>query len=149
MNIKQFVREEVIRQGWTDEPDHSQRVNYMMNAWAFAIGKAAMGQALPNPYDIKIIAYLVEPDQNLQGYRHCGVRVGKWIAPDAEDVPDLVEGWFQGLAYKKADDAYKEFELIHPFVDGNGRTGKIIHNWHLGTLQDPVLVQDFFGRGVP
>lgn len=38
---------------------------------------------------------------------------------------------------------------IHPFYDGNGRTGKILHNWLLGTLDDPVLVYDYFGGGNP
>lgn len=36
-----------------------------------------------------------------------------------------------------------------PFADGNGRTGKILHNWLLGTLNDPVLVTDYFGGGNP
>lgn len=47
------------------------------------------------------------------------------------------------------DEFYVEFEKIHPFVDGNGRTGKILHNWLLGTLGDPVLIKDYFGGGNP
>lgn len=44
---------------------------------------------------------------------------------------------------------YLCFEAIHPFADGNGRTGKILHNWLKGTLHKPVLVEDFFGGGNP
>lgn len=47
------------------------------------------------------------------------------------------------------DDWYLAFEAIHPFGDGNGRTGKVLHNWLLGTLDDPVLVADYFGGGNP
>jgi fido (protein-threonine AMPylation protein) len=43
-------------------------------------------------------------------------------------------------------EAYKEFEFIHPFEDGNGRTGKIILNWINGTLLDPIFPpNDIFG----
>jgi hypothetical protein len=32
---------------------------------------------------------------------------------------------------------YERFEDIHPREDGNGRTGKIIYNWLMGTLDAP------------
>jgi hypothetical protein len=44
---------------------------------------------------------------------------------------------------------YLCFEAIHPFADGNGRTGKILHNWLRGTLNNPVLISDYFGGGNP
>lgn len=48
-----------------------------------------------------------------------------------------------------ADDWYVAFEAVHPFGDGNGRSGKTLHNWLLGTLSEPVLVADYFGGGNP
>ena len=48
-----------------------------------------------------------------------------------------------------ADDWYLAYEAIHPFSDGNGRSGKILYNWLLGSLDEPVLVADYFGGNNP
>lgn len=45
--------------------------------------------------------------------------------------------------------AYYNFERIHPFADGNGRTGKIILNWLNGTLAAPVMPPNFFSCSNP
>ncbi len=52
-------------------------------------------------------------------------------AADHKVIPRRMETW--GLAVSEgrltADEAYKEFEEIHPYIDGNGRTGHIIWLW--------------------
>jgi hypothetical protein len=64
----------------------------------------------------------------------------------------LEDGWWdpagpEGL--ESADEWYAAFEFLHPFRDGNGRTGKILFNWLTGTLENPVLMLDYFGQGTP
>ena len=44
---------------------------------------------------------------------------------------------------------YKEFEEIHPFIDGNGRVGSILYNWMMGTLHTPTAPPDVFGEEDP
>jgi hypothetical protein len=63
-------------------------------------------------------------------------------------IEGVATGQFEELVHT-VDEWYLGFEWIHPFRDGNGRTGKILHNWLNGTLDEPVLVQDYFGGGNP
>lgn len=66
------------------------------------------------------------------------------IAPPANRVPTLIADLFEWL--KKADDHllikscvfHYEFEFIHPFSDGNGRTGRLWQSLILGQL-NPVF----------
>jgi fido (protein-threonine AMPylation protein) len=33
---------------------------------------------------------------------------------------------------------FRRYEDIHPWRDGNGRTGSILHNWLCSTLDEPI-----------
>jgi Fic family protein len=82
-------------------------------------------------------------------FRRSGVGVtdGKRVihmAPPAVRVPSLINNLFGWL--KKAPDHllvkscvfHYEFEFIHPFADGNGRTGRLWQSLILGTW-NPVF----------
>lgn len=71
------------------------------------------------------------------------VRVGEHLAPDWQDVEDLMKDFFDYVHNKPKDISFVEFvahvhyrfEKIHPFSDGNGRIGRLIINcllWHEG-----------------
>lgn len=78
-------------------------------------------------------------------FRHGGVGVFSkqgcvHMAPPAERVPTLIADLFEWL--KNAPDHllikscvfHYEFEFIHPFSDGNGRTGRLWQSLILGKL---------------
>ena len=144
-SIRQFVQDEVERQGWEREsPAFWLRVGAMLAAWNHAIGTVRL-----TAKTVRLWGQMVEPEVNSSGWRTCNVRVGQSTCPDWQDVPRLVAQWVDGQYNLSPDETYLEFERIHPFRDGNGRVGKIVHNWRLKTLLVPVLVRDYFGGGNP
>ena len=150
MKIQQFVEEEVERQGFRRKTAaFHERVAGMMMAWGWAIAQARDSK-WPSEWDVLAMGKMIEPYCNSDGYRQVDVWVGGHKGAIPAVIPSLMRDWaLDVLTEMSADEAYLRFERIHPFVDGNGRTGKIIHNWLLGSLWKPVLVKDYFGGGVP
>lgn len=153
IDVMRFIREEVKRQGF--KPDTSEfwmRVGAMAAAWNYARFRRVVSETdrrRPTVDQVCVIGMMVEPETNYSGWRRAGVQVGGYIAPPPDEVPSKMAKWAELSKTMTADEAYVAFEEIHPFADGNGRTGKIIHNWLLGTLDEPVLIKDYFGGGLP
>jgi Fic family protein len=77
-------------------------------------------------------------DQGKAGeYRTIRVKVGDYIAPRPEAVrpmmSDLLEWWNKESISPVLSSAivHYQFETIHPFADGNGRTGRMLSLWEL------------------
>ena len=79
-------------------------------------------------------------DQGTAGqYRKIRVRVGKHVAPPPERVErlmsDLLEWWNKSAAdvspILSSAIVHHQLETIHPFADGNGRTGRMLSLWEL------------------
>ncbi len=66
------------------------------------------------------------------------VRVGNHIAPNPKDVPGLLQKMLVEYNASSHENIIKRiarlhltFENIHPFVDGNGRIGRVLNNYLL------------------
>lgn len=89
-------------------------------------------------------------DANAGNYRTVNVRIGgaEHVPPDQFVVPELMERfivWYREEAMKlhlveRAARVHSDFVKIHPFVDGNGRTSRLLMNWELVKSGYPAAV---------
>lgn len=76
------------------------------------------------------------PPADVGAYRRVMVRVGVTVPPPPDRVPKLFDGmWSEALRIADSSTSphdvwsiHHQFECIHPFVDGNGRTGRLLLN---------------------
>ncbi len=94
-------------------------------------------------------------DHNHSGkYRNCDVWIGHDLCPNHIIIPDLMYQWLSvtnkliELNYQGKVDgiiaasfSHHMFEVIHPFIDGNGRTGRLLFNKVLTQCnEDPRII---------
>jgi hypothetical protein len=144
--VLDYVAEEVQRQGHnTNRSEGVWRVVWMLEAWRQA-------QMCSTTLDLNFViglGRLIEPSKNHHTLRNCMVFVGDKQPPPPDKVFGLLIEWWQNLHEHTPLENYRAFEDIHPFVDGNGRAGKIILNWLNNTLDDPIFPPyDFWGRPI-
>jgi len=80
-------------------------------------------------------------------YRQSQVFVGGSIPPSANEVPNLMTSLLRWYSKNKkklhplilATYFHAEFERVHPFVDGNGRVGRLIMNFILYKNNFPMI----------
>lgn len=147
--INNYIRDEVARQGYRImTPEYRVRVRNMMDAWDVAFREHWLADKMlyPTLAQILYLGRLMEPLVN-NGREFRGVDVhfehtddvSISHPPNAREVPGRMERLLAHIPNMTPNEFYVEFQLIHPFKDGNGRVGKILFNWLNGTLTDPIM----------
>jgi Fic family protein len=130
--------------------DHLEAVN-LSQALDF-IEELAQGETPLGEREVRdihaIVLRSIDVD-NAGQYRRINVRIGgtDYVPPPALAVPERMEEFGRWLSSHKPEHplvaaaiAHAWFETIHPFVDGNGRTGRLLANLLLMRHGYPVTV---------
>lgn len=87
-------------------------------------------------------------DQNWIGKHGCSIEQATFVPPNSIQLPDYLKAWENYLDTNDIDFLiqtalmHAQFELLHPFKDGNGRIGRILIPLFL--YQKAVLSQPMF-----
>lgn len=87
-------------------------------------------------------------EQNWIGEKGCAMAEAIFIPPSPLLLNDFLQNWFEYLGNDAEDPLlqtaimHAQFELLHPFMDGNGRIGRILIPLFL--FQKKALIQPMF-----
>jgi len=84
----------------------------------------------------------------------CGIEEARFVPISADKLPAAMGEWERYLHRQEADRlvqlavAHAEFEALHPFLDGNGRLGRMLvplYMWQAGLIRSPMFyISAFF-----
>jgi len=148
--IVEFLKESNNIENEWDDTSLAQAIY----AWNYVIGKDQLTPGVVlKTHKILMLHQKLYPNE--KGYfRKVEVRVGRRLGKPHYAVPTLIENWCEkanevggpvtGEAVDVLDEVIRAdhiaYEEIHPFVDGNGRTGRIFMNWQRVKAGLPILV---------
>ena len=70
--------------------------------------------------------------QNHIGPSGCPIEEATFVPPSPDRLPEALDGWEKYLHFEEKDGLVQlavvkaQFEIIHPFLDGNGRVGRML-----------------------
>jgi len=120
-----------------EEIDKSQEDAQSMRAWAYLVTKKQIGET-----ELLELHRLITTNQlsfrDAGSFRRENVSVGGRICPAPWLVKELVNNWLLDLKeyWTSLDpiEMHIRYEKIHPFIDGSGRSGRMLLWWHESKL---------------
>lgn len=134
--IQEFVRQSNAIEGITQPEGHPLFADHAAAVY-FVIKSLSEKGIVPTPKEIHAILLRSQPDERPGEYRSANVWIGKIGTPSPYSASILMENLLNtvnaGIDQRARNesriwDIHNELEAIHPFMDGNGRTGRIWMN---------------------
>lgn len=138
-NIEEFVRESNRIEGITRDPTGNE-----IDATAIFLNVA-----FPKTADLEALVAAIAPGHRLRDKYGLDVRVGDHIAP--RGCPEI-RAALDTLMARVADgadlyhpwQAHIDYEVLHPFTDGNGRSGRALWLWQMQAAPIGFLHQFYY-----
>ena len=130
------------------EECEKQKVGPMAVFQMFRAFNLARSQSVMTYQFILDLGLLVDPRKNKNGLRQINITFHNQVQPAIHH--ELIQDQLTKIIIAYHDDQltidefYRQFEIIHPFIDGNGRVGVILWNFLQGILENPTPAPDMF-----
>lgn len=125
--MKEWIRQSNLIEGIDDPAEDEQS----MMAWRWLRRQKKLTNA-----KVCHLHKLVTLNQLTGGFKgyyrdltETNVRVGNHFPPHYSQVPFLMGAWLEYMDDHSPLNNHIQFEKIHPFVDGNGRVGRMLLWW--------------------
>lgn len=127
MELREFIRESNRIEGIVREPSDTEIAAHQR----FLAGELSINAL------VRLVA-AVQPDACLRDRSGLDVRVGTFYPPPGGP---LIQTELENLLRDQRDPYWTHhiYETIHPFTDGNGRSGRALWLWMMGGIQNAPL----------
>lgn len=149
-NIIEFLKESNnIEDVWDDDS-----LVQAIYAWNYLIKKEelTMGVILKT-HKILMLHQIMQPNER-GFFRKRPIWIGGYEAKLSFHIPKLIKNWCDNVKVTITDadingkdetikwikQDHINYEAIHPFIDGNGRTGRMFMNWQRVKAKLPILI---------